>query len=563
MNLKTKLLFIVLFLIGCWLRFFALAVVPPSLYWEEVALGYDSYSILQTARDHHGNFLPVVAFESFGDWKPSLYFYYLVPYIAAFGLTDFAIRLAAAMVGLLVLIGIPVLAKQNNISPLISLAVVCISPWAVIFSRVAWEAHLATALILWGIIFLQRAIKGFELKYLLSAAVLLGLSMYAYHAARVIAPLLSILIAFSSADFRKELNVSKDKLFNKKRVRLIISLLVLLVLVFPLLWATIRHDISVTQRFNETNIFSDISIIEKSNTLKEQSSNSLISRILYHRYILFAEVMTKNIFSYFTINYLFVDGDINPRHHSGNSGIFYYSDLLMILVAIYWLTRKNKNLLIVLLGWIFITLLPASITTANPHSLRTLIALPASILLISAGLEKLFSYLKSHLQSYKILKNFQTLIVPLFVIMYAVQFLAFWRYYTKIYPIESAGEWQYGYQEMVNAVTNAENRVYISREIGRPAMYYWFYTQTDPKLVQAENQNVNKDQSEFLSFNNVIFINSISKIDNTISSTIAVSDSDSKKLAEYFETSSVTLSETHTVSEPDGTVVWRIFNLTP
>ena len=53
-----KTLFI--FLIGI-ITFFAFAIrvfqlekSPPAPYWEEVALGYDAYSILKTGEDIHG-----------------------------------------------------------------------------------------------------------------------------------------------------------------------------------------------------------------------------------------------------------------------------------------------------------------------------------------------------------------------------------------------------------------------------------------------------------------------------------------------------------------------------
>src|SRR3546814_592991 len=86
------LVLLVLFFSG-FVRLFNLEALPPSPYWEEVAIGYDAYSVLKTGKDHHGTQLPVVAFESFGDFKPTLYFYATIPAIAIFGLNVFAVRL--------------------------------------------------------------------------------------------------------------------------------------------------------------------------------------------------------------------------------------------------------------------------------------------------------------------------------------------------------------------------------------------------------------------------------------------------------------------------------------
>ena len=97
----TKYLIYLILALAFFLRFYRLDSNPSSLYWEEAALGYDAYSILKTGKDFHGNFLPLVAFESFGDYKPSLYFYAAVPSIAIFGLNEFAVRFPSALFGTL------------------------------------------------------------------------------------------------------------------------------------------------------------------------------------------------------------------------------------------------------------------------------------------------------------------------------------------------------------------------------------------------------------------------------------------------------------------------------
>lgn len=106
-----KINLIIIFLI-IFSRFFAINLSPGSPYWEEVALGYDAYSIAKTARDHHGNFLPVAAFESFGDYKPSLYFYTAVLFIKIFGLNTFSVRLPTVLASIAIIFGTALLAKN-------------------------------------------------------------------------------------------------------------------------------------------------------------------------------------------------------------------------------------------------------------------------------------------------------------------------------------------------------------------------------------------------------------------------------------------------------------------
>ena len=96
---KSILLVAVILLAG-FLRFYQISSNPPGLYWDEVANGYDAYSILKTAHDHHGRFLPLF-FESFGDWKLPGYIYLSIPSILTFGLNEFAVRFPSALFGTL------------------------------------------------------------------------------------------------------------------------------------------------------------------------------------------------------------------------------------------------------------------------------------------------------------------------------------------------------------------------------------------------------------------------------------------------------------------------------
>ncbi len=90
--------------LGIGVRFYHLTSLPPAPYWEEVALGYDAYSLGLTGKDHHGHPWPIAAFESFGDWKPSGYFYAAAISIKTFGLSVWATRFPAVLAGCLLVL---------------------------------------------------------------------------------------------------------------------------------------------------------------------------------------------------------------------------------------------------------------------------------------------------------------------------------------------------------------------------------------------------------------------------------------------------------------------------
>ena len=88
--IKNNLIYLILIL-AIILRFYNINNLP-SLNPDEAALGYNTYSLLQTGKDEHGTAWPL-HFKSFGDYKPGGYVYLDLPFIKVLGLTPLAVRL--------------------------------------------------------------------------------------------------------------------------------------------------------------------------------------------------------------------------------------------------------------------------------------------------------------------------------------------------------------------------------------------------------------------------------------------------------------------------------------
>jgi len=95
-KLASFLLILAIFLVGTFLRFYNLGIVPNSMEWDEVSWGYNAYSILRTGKDEYGVSLPI-SFKAFGDYKQPVYVYSEVIPIAIFGLNSFAVRFPSAL----------------------------------------------------------------------------------------------------------------------------------------------------------------------------------------------------------------------------------------------------------------------------------------------------------------------------------------------------------------------------------------------------------------------------------------------------------------------------------
>ena len=109
--MKATFSLVTIVCIALLLRFWQLGEVPPSPDWDEVALGYNAYSVSETGRDEYGKFMPIVL-RSFDDYKPALYSYLAIPFIKLFGLTVFAVRFPSAIFGVLSVIATYFLIKN-------------------------------------------------------------------------------------------------------------------------------------------------------------------------------------------------------------------------------------------------------------------------------------------------------------------------------------------------------------------------------------------------------------------------------------------------------------------
>ncbi len=571
--MKNKLslfLFCSILVLAASIRLFRLdTLISP--YWEEVALGYDAYSISETGKDHHGNSFPLVAFESFGDWKPSAYFYAIVPFIKILDLGVMAVRLPSALAGIAIVIGIYVLLKQilptsylnrQPYLPHLGMFVAAISPWAIIFSRSGWEVNFATALITWGVIvffsFLKE--KNYKMLRYITSIILLCLAMYTYHSTRVIAPLIGIMLIatwFSVENHSLKFISSCKNFFGANFVYLIAGLALTITLISPFLLA----DSSITsQRFKETSIFSDLSVIEKSNE-GQLAQTTILGKLFYHRYLLFGLEITKNYFTHFNLDFLFLSGDSNPRHSTRFFGQLYHIEAIFLFLSLAFLShifRKTihndfdpslKPYWLLILGWFLISILPASITYGTPHALRILPSLPVWIILITVGISQISTYIS---------QRYQKIFFVVVVFIYLIEFAAFWRFYTNVYPKKYANEWQYGYEQLISSLNEQASpttQIFVTREQGRPAMYLWFYSKTDPRLIQASNSIAKQDQGEFLEFQNFHFVRTLNEANENQDTLVA----GSKEQLDFFQSkTNKELKIINEIKNYNGELIWQI-----
>ena len=501
MNKKILIFLFLIIVLASLLRLWQLGKVPSSPDWDEVALGYNAYSIMQTGRDEYGKFLPIVL-RSFDDYKPALYAYLAIPSINILGLDVAAVRLPSAIFGILTVVAVFFLTKElfkkNNIALLASF-LLAISPWHIQFSRVAFEANVGVALNVFGILFFLKAFKKPWLMFL--SALMWGLSLHVYQSEKIFVPLLIGILIYS---FRKEfLTIGKKYIY--------ISLIIFTVICLPLIHFTLTNKDALS-RAKGVSIFSNSSIIQ-SNTEKiarDRANNDILGLILDNRRVEFAKYIAGGYLSHLDFNWLFIKGDI-ARHHAPGMGLMYLIELPFLLIGIYSLIfgKFGKAVKTFIILWFLIAPIPASVTNDIPHAVRVINFLPILRILTAIGIISFMIFISN--LKYKIAKIHIKYLIFSFSLLFFIFNLS---YYLNQYFVQQnyfhARYWQYGYENIVDYVASVQknyNKIIVSNTppLDQSYMFFLFYLKYDPHKYLSEGGTLTRGIEEENRFANFEF----------------------------------------------------------
>ena len=487
---------IVILLIAVFLRLYKLGSIPPHLTSDEASLGYSAYSILKTGRDEYGELLPII-FKSFGDYKPGLYVYMTIPFVTILGLTEFATRLPSAMTGVLAVwliykIVLEFITKENGgqqlnikqLLPKISAFILAISPWHIHFSRGAWEANLSLTLTLAGIYFFLKAIE--KPKLLIFSSLFFSSTLLTYQGAKLST---SIVIFILVATFWKEIR----KWLNSARRDLVASIILGLIISLPIIASIFQGK---TGRLEVFSIFSYPRNTDQLATFLSQGKERVgdVSYYLFHSERLnFARAIAGRWFNHFSGRFLFFEGDYqNPRHSAPNHGMLLISDIILLVFGFIEFIRFRRKLSLFVVLWLILSPLPAVLSRDEVHAIRALNMVIPLTLISSFGLWSIINWIK---QTKNTLLHITYYVLLVFVLLSSsIYFLdAYFIHLSK----HSSKNWEYGYKQIVEAITPIQKnfkQINIQQSFAQPYIFFLFYQKYDPSKYQKQASLV---ESEF------------------------------------------------------------------
>jgi 4-amino-4-deoxy-L-arabinose transferase-like glycosyltransferase len=458
---KSTLLLIGILLFGFAIRFFKISEVPTALYIDEVAMYVDVKSILNNGTDIHGNPWYQLIFPSYGDYKMPVYIWLATFSAAVLGLSEISLKMPTLLAGVATALVGYLLSKElltfqaesktaaKKQSPILLetialsvAALITISPWSIIFSRAAFEGHLAQ--LFFGISILLQLV-GMRKKSLplLCLAVLSGVvATYTYYSVRFVwVGVSSFLWLIYIRRFYIDLKQTNFKWVGAA----VFASILYFVLLIPLQRSPF-YGATDTIRLNTQSILTIDDQVHTINAYRLYAGNSFIDRVIFNSYTFTARELIMNYSDHLSLNFLFLHGDPNLRHGTGKHGVFLLPTVVFFLLGLFTLIKKQKSILGFLSVWIVLAFLPASVPENTPHALRSLNALLPFAVILGVGLADCITALTTN-RSY-VIKGVTSLLLLLTVL----SFTEFYRYYFYHYRYLSRADWFTHFSEIATKI---------------------------------------------------------------------------------------------------------------
>ncbi len=462
------IILILIIFFGFLLRVVFINSSPPALYGDELTIALDAYSLLKTGQDQLGNFLPLTF--PMGAGRPAGYVYGSIPFIALFGPTALGVRGLSILSGLgiiilLFLIGRKLFSRKVG---LLAAAIGAISPWGISLSRGGFEAHFALFLALSGIYLFMQA-RQRPMFYIFSA-LSFGLILHTYPTYKISLLLFLPLLFWYESRIRE---VAKRKHF-------LLGIFVYLILGVTALSQTFIGGSEV--RFSDINIFSQDKLkvaIEQKINLERQISNlsPAESKFFHNKPVEYTKVFIENYLQNFSLDFLVLHGDRNPRHNMATMGGLYAVEMLLIIIGVLAFWQQKKRVVLFLLFWILLAPIPTAIIDL-PHALRSSFMLPPLIILSGLGLLAVLNYPS---------KAVLAVVLSAFII----QFVFFIQKLFFLSPNEYSSFWSYPAKlasEIADLNKDKYDYIILSDIINDIEFAYPLYAKIDPKEVISQNK---------------------------------------------------------------------------
>jgi 4-amino-4-deoxy-L-arabinose transferase-like glycosyltransferase len=439
-----------LLLAGAGMRLIWLDRVPLGLHADEACNGYDAYSLLRTGRDQHGNFLPL-AIQAFNDYRMPMFDYSIVPLVGALGLRPAAVRLGAALWGILDMAAITMLGGEmlGTAGAVVAALLCAFSPWHLHLSRYGIEATCSSAVVSLAMLCFFLWLRRQSDRWLWLSAICFGLSFYTYSVTKLV---ITLLIAWIAILYRHEL--------RRAKTRALAALGIVALLALPQMLLIWSRPTEMLARYHEVSVTSGWA-----------STSDRLEQVGAHMALCLGPA------------FLFLTGDHSEvLHVQGGFGELLPEQAPLIVLAMFALfSTRRRRIALLLLGWVIWAALPAAmIRGARWTSMHNVLGIAPWILLSALG----FVVLLDLLESRPLLRTVAAALILGGALYHGLRYAG--AYFGR-YPADSARAFQYGLKDVVSALDGFDQNslvIFPLKDISQPYIYVLFFARYPPALFQ-------------------------------------------------------------------------------
>lgn len=554
MTKKTRislLLLAFIFLFGFFLRVYRLNLNIPELYSDEVG-HYYFYNALKNSDTPLATKLFFLPFT----------------FTWIFGLNPFGVRIASAFFGSLTIIAgyffAKTISKQTGTNLYLRIALVysalmAVLPWNFSVSRLG---HTHVPIIVFAaLLHLFLYLKSKTNPERLASFMPFLLGSYYYPNLLLMAPLI-ILLPIKEIFFG-----NKSKWIQNLLLFFVFGSVCLGLLIFKYemfsktargLDLAIWNDVNTTyntDKFRGHSQKSDVSIFSL-----RQNPEKILNKVFFNRVAANSQVFTKNYFSFFSPNFLFLKGDNILRHSTGMVGSFYLFLLPFMLYGghLFYNNQTTRNR-IIFTTWILASPIPAAITKdGDSYLLRAIILMPLLTYFCSLGVVNFLLLVNGwhHKAVY---------LLVLGAVALSSIFYYFFGYF-HVYPGLAKDSFEYGFKSLSDFQLLYPKKLLITWEDKYPFLQFCFWQNKPIAICKLEDTNTRETLGESrvdLPINNVLFSLPKNEMDlNNIvkkyqPNFIAVSSRYFSVYPNYFTDKKIVKE----ITNPDDTISFKIYQV--
>ncbi len=460
---------IILVILTCLAAYLHLyRIDAPCLNEDEAAQGYNTYSVWKTGLDEYG-LLPI-RYLSFGENKLPLTGMLSLPFIMIGGLNMLTVRAPTHLIG----IAFPLLfffasyaLTRRRIPALITAYFAATNVWLHTLARHQHDAVVLAAFVLISItvLFGTRQLLN---RHLIILSVLTFCSLYTYHSAKLIMPVLALCaigmyIWQSKATMRSRIN----------RALIATGIMMIALGLFAYSEYLVPNTRVATLSFFTSPAF--IHEIEEGRRLG--GSSIFYNKPVYGSY----RLMTRTL-GYLSPDFLLFRSDPNPRYGTPYIPLLTWVEYALFVSGLIFasaralITRKKQHVwfLTAAVSACVLMILPASLALPEYSSTRAfLLCIPFLIIIGSVSAHMLEVVRKVH-------KGIALGVIVVIMIVHSGMQMRTWRSYFDIYLTDprTHESWQCGMRSVAEYAWKNHNfydRISISRRLGQPYIFLLFY----------------------------------------------------------------------------------------